>query len=135
MANKRANARAKASKMNAGHSWPWVIVRIIQTAICVIALGLSIYLRFSYKPVHVLSRREEEDDLDSDDKKTYSSTPPWLAPSQSQPQGGGDYQLYDLTGKWGFSPYVALGILMGVVSNPTPQIAIRRTNLIVGCLY
>lgn len=119
MANKRANARAKASKMNASHSWPWVIVRIIQTTVCVIALGLSVYLRFSYKPVHVLQRRDEDDSGDGDDdKKTYTSTPPWLAPSK--PQASGDYELYDLTGRWGFSPYLSLGILMGVVSNPLP---------------
>lgn len=110
MANKRANARAKASKLKENHSWPWVIVRIIQISVCVIVLGLSVYLRLSYKTTS-LHRRDDPDDSDDKDKKT----PPWLAPPK-KPVKSGDDEFYNPHGKWGFSPSVSLGILMAVVS-------------------
>lgn len=112
MANKRANARAKASKIS--HSWPWVIVRVLQIAICIVVLGLSIYLRFTYKPSTLVRRDEVEDSDDKDDDK---STPPWLAPAKT-PVNTGDDQFYNpVHRKWGFSPLVSLTILIIVVSN------------------
>lgn len=129
MANKRANARAKVSKMN--HSWPWVIVRVLQIAICVVVVGLSIYLRFTYKP-STLIRRDLIDDSDSnsnsddkEDKKEYT-TPPWLAPTKT-PVNTGDDQFYNpVHGKWGFSPLVSLIILIIVVSNSLQGTSVRR---------
>lgn len=118
MANKRANARAKASKINANHSWPWVIVRVLLIAICIVVLGLSVYLRFTYKPSTLVRRDEVDPDSDDkEDKKDYS-TPPWLAPAKT-PVNSGDDEFYNpADGKWGFSPLVSLTILMVAVSIP-----------------
>lgn len=101
--------------MKANHSWPWVIVRIIQISICVIVLGLSVYLRFSYRTTSLRRRDGLDDSDDKDDKKDYSSTPPWLAPPK-KPVKSGDDEFYNPHGMWGFSPSVSLGILMAVVS-------------------
>lgn len=107
--------------MNANHSWPWVIVRISQISICVIALGLSVYLRFSYKPTSTLERRGEDDGYDD-----YSVTPPWLAPATTPGNSANDEFYHPIHGKWGFSPYVSLGILIAVVSDSLQRISITH---------
>lgn len=125
MANKKADIRAKASKINASRSWPWVIIRIIEIVVCVTILGLSAYLRLS------LHRASHDFELDIDlgrrdafPKDDYASVPPWYTEgkgdSDAQAEAVADFNYHannsGAKGRWGFSPYVALGILMAGVS-------------------
>lgn len=116
MAKRTATMRAHAAKINATRSWPWVIIRILEIILCVAILGISLYLRFSWHRSS-LARR----DALPGPKEDY--TPPWFDTDDDdfdpQAEADDDFNYHASSGakgRWGFSPYVSLGIFMGGVS-------------------